>query len=74
MAANMLGHVLLVDELLNLNKISGEAASVVYSGSESARGIPLMSLEPPKLESGSVEEFMSICDGSFFLEGAGNDP
>jgi len=74
MAANMLGHVLLVDELLNANKISGEAASVVYSGSESARGIPLMSLEPPKLESGSVGEFMSICDGSFFPEGAGNDP
>jgi len=74
MAVNMLGHVLLVDELLNANKISGEAASVVYSGSESARGIPQMSLEPPKLESGSVEEFMSICDGSFFPDGAGNDP
>ena len=33
-----------------------------------------MSLEPPKLKSGSVEEFMSICDGSFFPSGAGNDP
>mmetsp|Transcript_10530 Transcript_10530/g.31032 ORF Transcript_10530/g.31032 Transcript_10530/m.31032 type:complete len:165 (-) Transcript_10530:210-704(-) len=75
MAANILGHVSLVDELINANTISGEAgASVVYSGSESARGIHQMSLEPPKLESGSVEEFTSICDGSFFPEDAGNDP
>ncbi len=74
MAVNMLGHVLLVDELLSKNKISGKAATVIYSGSESARGIPQMSLEPPKLKTGSVEEFMSICDGSFFPDGAGNDP
>jgi len=74
MAVNMLGHILLVDELLSANKILGEAACVIYSGSESARGIPLMFMEPPKLESGSVEEFMSICDGSFFPDGAGKDP
>ena len=33
-----------------------------------------MSLEPPKLKSGSAEEFMSICDGSFFPDGARNYP
>ena len=74
MAVNMIGHVLLVDELIKTNKISGEAASIVYSGSESSRGVPEMSLEPPKLESGSVEEFMSICDGSFFPKPTKNDP
>ena len=33
-----------------------------------------MSLAPPKLESGSVEEFMSICDGSFYPKPTKNDP
>ena len=74
MACNMLGHVLLVDELIKENKISGEAASVIYSGSESARGVPEFSLDPPKLESGSVEEFVTICDGSFFPKSVKNDP
>eukprot|EP00931_Biecheleriopsis_adriatica_P116630 TRINITY_DN92252_c0_g1_i1.p1 TRINITY_DN92252_c0_g1~~TRINITY_DN92252_c0_g1_i1.p1 ORF type:complete len:316 (+),score=43.26 TRINITY_DN92252_c0_g1_i1:67-1014(+) len=74
MAVNVLGHVLLVDELVNSKRISEHAASIVYSGSESARGVPAMSLKPPKLESGSVEEFMSICNGSFFPKDAGNDP
>lgn len=74
MAVNMLGHVLLVDELLRTNKLSGQAATVVYSGSESARGIPQMSLAPPKLASGSIDEFKSICDGTFFPEKDGKDP
>ena len=74
MAANLLGHVLLVDELICAGKISGEAATVIYAGSESARGIPEMGLKQPKLESGSVEEFTSICTGSFFTEDEAKDP
>jgi len=74
MAVNLLGHVLLVDELISAGKITGEAATVIYSGSESARGIPAMSLKPPKLESGSVDEFISICDGSFFTEDEAKNP
>jgi len=74
MAANLLGHVLLVDELISARKITGEAATVIYSGSESARGIPVMSLTPPKLESGSVDEFISICDGSFFTDEEAKNP
>lgn len=72
-AANVLGHVVLVEELIKANKLSGQAASVVYSGSESARGVSQMSLEPPKLESGTVEEFVSICDGSYFPKDAAHD-
>ena len=74
MAANSLGHVLLVDELIRGGKIRGVAATVLYSGSESARGIPAMSLKPPKLESGSVEEFVSICNGSFFTADEAKNP
>ena len=74
MAANLLGHVLLVDELISAGKMAGEVASVIYAGSESARGIPAMNLKPPKLETGSVEEFMSICNGSIFTEDEAKDP
>ena len=74
MAANVLGHVLLVDELIRTGKIRGMASTVLYAGSESARGIPAMFLKPPNLESGSVEEFMSICNGSFFTEDEALNP
>ncbi|XP_066929228.1 light-dependent protochlorophyllide reductase-like [Clytia hemisphaerica] len=74
MAANLLGHVLLIDELIIAGKIAGKAATVIYAGSESARGIPAMSLKPPNLETGSVEEFISICDGSFFTENEAKNP
>jgi NAD(P)-dependent dehydrogenase (short-subunit alcohol dehydrogenase family) len=62
-AVNVLGHVLLVDLLLAQNKLKGSA---VYAGSEGARGIPSMNMKMPVLESGSVEEFTAICDGSFY--------
>lgn len=67
-AANLLGHVLLIDELIKAGNLIGKGAAVVLSGSESARGVPEMSLPTPKLESGSVEELTSICDGSFWTE------
>lgn len=68
MAVNVLGHVELVDLLLQQNKLSPNA-SIVYSGTEAARGVASMGMAKPELKSGSVEEFTSICDASFF----GND-
>jgi len=74
MAVNVLGHIMLVEELIKANKLSSgsnssnTAASVIYSGSESARGVPEMDLPTPKLDTGSVEEFTSICNGSFLSE------
>ncbi len=62
-AVNLLGHVLFVDELLAAKKI-GEV--VTYAGSEAARGVKKMGMPRPKLASSSVDEFASICDGSFF--------
>ena len=70
-AANLLGHALLVDELLSAKKLSSVA---MYAGSEAARGVPSMGMKPPKLEAGSVEEFVSIADMSFFKKEPKIDP
>ena len=61
MAANVLGHVVLVDSLLDQKKLSG---TVLFAGTEAARGVP-PTLPRPDVKSGSVENFVSICDGSF---------
>jgi NAD(P)-dependent dehydrogenase (short-subunit alcohol dehydrogenase family) len=68
-AANMLGHVVLVDELLERQLVT---STILYAGSEAARGIPKMGISPPKLATSSFEEFTSIADGSKF--GKDGDP
>ena len=62
-AANVLGHVVLLDELLKAKKLTKVA---LYAGSEGARGVPKMGMKRPKLKTSSADEFGSICDGSFF--------
>jgi NAD(P)-dependent dehydrogenase (short-subunit alcohol dehydrogenase family) len=61
LAINVLGHVLLVDLLLEQNKLLG---TVVFSGTEASRGLPLSPFKKQKLKNGSEEEFVSILDGS----------
>ena len=68
-AANVLGHVILVDELLERQLVT---SSVLYAGSEAARGIPKMGIARPELDTSSVEEFASIATGSKF--GPDGDP
>jgi len=68
-SVNVLGHVVLMDELLKANKLTKVA---LFAGSEAARGIPKMGMKRPKLETSSVDEFASICDGTFF--GKKTDP
>lgn len=68
-ASNLLGHVLLAEELLSANKLRG---TVMYTGSEAARGVPKFGITRPELKTGSLEEFISICDGSDFE--SANDP
>ena len=63
LAVNLLGHVVLLDELLKEKKLTKVA---IYAGSEAARGFPKMGMKRPALETSSVDEFVSICDGSFF--------
>jgi NAD(P)-dependent dehydrogenase (short-subunit alcohol dehydrogenase family) len=68
-ATNILGHVVLLEELLKSKKLTQVA---LYAGSEAARGVPKMGLKRPKLQTSSVDEFVSIGDGSYFADN--NDP
>ena len=63
MAANVLGHVALVDGLIAAGKLRG---TVVFVSTEAVRGIPAMGFARPDLKHSSVEEFVSIADGSYF--------
>ena len=69
-AANLLGHTLLLDELLKAKKLNNVA---IYAGSEAARGVSAMGMKAPVLDNGSIEEFVSICNMSKFEENA-DDP
>ena len=62
-AVNVLGHVVLAEELLKSKKLTNVA---IYAGSEAARGVRKMGMKQPNLKTSSVNEFESICDGSFF--------
>lgn len=68
-AVNVLGHVVLTEELLKANKLTKVA---LYAGSEAARGVKEMGMKAPEFETYSVDEFASIVDGSSF--GDNKDP
>lgn len=68
-AANLLGHVVLVDELLKADKLKKVA---LFASSEAARGIKKMGMKRPDLKTSSVEEFVTVFDGSAF--GSDFDP
>jgi len=63
MATNVLGHVVLLEEMLKTGMLTKAA---VYAGSEAARGVAIMGMAKPKLKSFSVDEFASIVDASFW--------
>ena len=62
-AVNLLGHVVLTEELIKAQKLTKVA---LYAGSEAARGVKEMGMKRPELSTSSVDEFASICDGVFF--------
>ena len=62
-AANVLGHAIMVEELLKADKLKHVA---MYASSEGARGVKKMGMARPALKSNSVEEFISIFNGSNF--------
>ena len=64
-SVNVLGHVVLVDELIAANKLTQTA---VYVSTEAARGIPVMGMARPALKSSSVDDFVAIADGSMFAK------
>ncbi len=62
-AHNLLGHVILLDELIKTKKLTRVA---LYAGSEGARGVEQMKMNRPALKTSSANEFASVIDGSFF--------
>ncbi len=68
-AANVLDHVVLVDEMLSRQLVT---STVLYAGSEAARGIPKMGIARPDLASSKEDEFVSIASGAKF--GPKGDP
>ncbi|KIC10860.1 short-chain dehydrogenase [Leisingera sp. ANG-M1] len=68
-AVNVLGHVVLVDELLERQLLT---STVLYAGSEAARGIPKMGMPVPEMKTSSVAEYAAVIDGSKF--GSKPDP
>ncbi|WP_412986037.1 SDR family NAD(P)-dependent oxidoreductase [Pontimicrobium sp. IMCC45349] len=62
-ASNLLGHVVLVDELIEQNKLNNVA---LFASSEAARGVQKVGMKRPDLKENSVEEFVSIFNGSKF--------
>jgi len=64
-AANVLGHVVLLDELIKANKLNKVA---LYAGSEGARGVEEMGMKQPDLNTSSTDEFSTVIDGSYFSQ------
>ena len=62
-ASNVLGHVVLLEELIKNQKLTGVAELV---GSEAALGVTKLRVPRPTFTSSSVDEFASVIDGSFF--------
>ncbi len=64
-ATNVLGHVVLLDELLKTNKLNNVA---LFSSSEAVRGFKQMGLKQPDMKTSSADEFATVMDGTFFGE------
>jgi NAD(P)-dependent dehydrogenase (short-subunit alcohol dehydrogenase family) len=62
-SVNVLGHVVLAEELLKAGKLTKVA---LYAGSEAARGVKSFGMKRPTFGSHSVDEFATVIDGSFF--------
>jgi NAD(P)-dependent dehydrogenase (short-subunit alcohol dehydrogenase family) len=62
-AQNVLGHVVLLEDLLAAGLLTDVAVLV---GSEAARGVPKLRIARPTFTDHSSQEFASVIDGSFF--------
>jgi len=62
-ATNVLGHVILVEELIKRDKLN---KAVLYVSSEAVRGVKQMGMKPALMKTSSVEEFAAVLDGSYF--------
>ena len=62
-ATNILGHVILVDELIKHDKLR---KAVLYPSAEAVPGVKMLGMKPVAMKTSSVDEFAAVLDGTYF--------
>ena len=62
-ATNILGHVILVEELIKHDKLKKAVLSV---SAEAVPGVKILGMKPVSMKTSSVDEFAAVLDGSYF--------
>jgi NAD(P)-dependent dehydrogenase (short-subunit alcohol dehydrogenase family) len=62
-ATNILGHVILVDELLKRDRLR---KAVLFVSAEAVPGVKPLGMKPVAMKTSSVDEFAAVLDGSYF--------
>src|ERR1700753_401576 len=62
-ATNILGHVILVEELIKHDKLKKAVLSV---SAEAVPGVKMLGMKPVSMRTSSVDEFAAVLDGSYF--------
>ena len=62
-ATNILGHVILVEELIKQDKLK---KAVLYPSAEAVPGVKLLGMKPVAMKTSSVDEFAAVLDGSYY--------
>ena len=62
-ATNILGHVILVDELIKHDKLKKAA---LFVSAEAVPGVKALGMKPVAMKTSSVDEFAAVLDGSYF--------
>ena len=64
-ATNILGHVILVEELIKHDKLKKAVLSV---SAEAVPGVKMLGMKPVSMKTSSADEFAAVLDGSYFGE------
>ncbi len=62
-ATNILGHVVLVEELIKRDKLK---KAVLLASAEAIPGVKALGMKPVAMKTSSVDEFAAVLDGSYF--------
>ena len=62
-ATNILGHVILVDELIKRDKLK---KAVLIASAEAIPGVKMLGMKPVSMKTSAEDEFVSVLDGSYF--------
>jgi NAD(P)-dependent dehydrogenase (short-subunit alcohol dehydrogenase family) len=62
-ATNILGHIILVEELIKHDKLK---KAVLFVSAEAVPGVKALGMKPVAMKTSSVDEFTAVLDGSYF--------